>query len=1278
MSWMGEASPLETYNSLSDRHLVNYFRSARMRKHLIKTGLVTENGEIRPESEYRELRNRENQKRALLEIIAHAIVERSLEAERIRQGKIRRTLEEICKLHRVRRMREERRKRSEENILMQLVPRSPRSREKLEPLQSSSADQSVHMKSDSIVVPISDIDDPELAVMDNSTQLEVTKMQNLQRQQHIRERSSGKPPYLYLWEPGLGHRGAAAHKTRSKRKGPTGHRDNLANASRSRPKGDVHSSSAPKQEHETSPKHCRTKRKSGGERGDRIAVEENLERSRKWESTRKQFDNHSSRSSSFRNSENSTTKTDSSSPNVTSDGVVSKSCLPSAISYPKEWGERTLEAELNRELSYFRDLALHSQSPHKTALVFSANKPVQKVVLPDSADLMLWEKRSAGTRHRRVSLVSRRQIKPKGGDHFSSGKEFCTRVATPPVAVSTPEWNMKEAERAKSPELDLVEDGEQLERGIEGAVHEQLLPPIPEKRDLVKSPCVVRFMYLGASRIEEASLLKSEDIYDSSGLRNQAIAEAQRVSRMITAVQQPSGGNTVTVFKGNLKPGDIFEITSRRVYGYPFSLSLCVDGNQDARISTCCEYRHKKGVRIGGKAGHFAYLSVEGSIPCFKCQAARALKQERNKQLKQKESEKQVESGDTGDNIFKPEKIPNDHDSSNTHSPVVEQFILPDRPDGLVLVDEIMKAKAAEDSVGPRCLDSNLSMRVAKSTTWERINPSTTEVAVISGSTEERFDEHEQSLHYGVEEMEDDFQQLCPPQNSPSPEAAYDELENPPNQSSEPGESRDYTEEFDALYEADDPDNDYVEEEEEEEEEEGEFSHDIASGKTFGNLCQVVSQYSEQGHVLEDSGCHVTSENVLCFEPKEFCKDVVVEKVDAMYQHRMSTTCGVPYDDHEHVAILGQQDTCPGVGRLREERFAGDTVEKMNDYDLYFTGITEEAPGQEYSVAETQTSSSSYASGDQIGNDPVGALGYTIMHSRIHSPLKVQRKIPPVVRESEAEVCKSCREWSDTEYETIAKDRSGVRSLSLSKESTMARREDCTDLVTSDGTNLPVSLESLSRNTDARSVTFASSVDYHKTLVKPQPTSNTDLKLFKASSTASAVATETTEFFSVHASPQFVQDRINTSSNGIQRTPFSGALSDDSFSTNEPKNLELFNRELIEESFKDARPMRPYSMVYSEPMSANPYAKRPVPVINIESASSDEKPDETPTSPSMRMIHKNEVADRQVRTALDSAEFFTPVYSASTVDVLHSPSDATFRSPYPQTPNRFAGDSFPE
>ncbi|TGZ73178.1 hypothetical protein CRM22_001665, partial [Opisthorchis felineus] len=82
----------------------------------------------------------------------------------MRQGKIRRTLEEICKLHKVRRMREERQKRAEETILMQLVPRTPRSREKLDPIATSSSDKSSVIKDGTIYVPVSDIDEPDLAV----------------------------------------------------------------------------------------------------------------------------------------------------------------------------------------------------------------------------------------------------------------------------------------------------------------------------------------------------------------------------------------------------------------------------------------------------------------------------------------------------------------------------------------------------------------------------------------------------------------------------------------------------------------------------------------------------------------------------------------------------------------------------------------------------------------------------------------------------------------------------------------------------------------------------------------------------------------------------------------------------------------------------------------------------------------------------------------------------------------------------------------------------------
>ncbi|XP_021344601.1 glutamate-rich protein 3-like, partial [Mizuhopecten yessoensis] len=81
--------------------------------------------------------------------------------------------------------------------------------------------------------------------------------------------------------------------------------------------------------------------------------------------------------------------------------------------------------------------------------------------------------------------------------------------------------------------------------------------------------------------------------------------------------QQHCGGNTLTVFKERLKAGDKFTFISRRHRGFPFSLSVYVDGRMDFRISRCCEYKHFKGVRLGGKLGHFSLLGVEGATPCY-------------------------------------------------------------------------------------------------------------------------------------------------------------------------------------------------------------------------------------------------------------------------------------------------------------------------------------------------------------------------------------------------------------------------------------------------------------------------------------------------------------------------------------------------------------------------------------------------------------------------------------------------------------------------------------
>jgi hypothetical protein len=86
----------------------------------------------------------------------------------------------------------------------------------------------------------------------------------------------------------------------------------------------------------------------------------------------------------------------------------------------------------------------------------------------------------------------------------------------------------------------------------------------------------------------------------------------------IMVMQQHCGGENLIVYKDNLKAGDEFTFNSRRHLDYPFGLSLYVKGLIDSRISTCCEYKHRHGVRLGGERGHFAIVSVEGSKPCLK------------------------------------------------------------------------------------------------------------------------------------------------------------------------------------------------------------------------------------------------------------------------------------------------------------------------------------------------------------------------------------------------------------------------------------------------------------------------------------------------------------------------------------------------------------------------------------------------------------------------------------------------------------------------------------
>ena len=51
------------------------------------------------------------------------------------------------------------------------------------------------------------------------------------------------------------------------------------------------------------------------------------------------------------------------------------------------------------------------------------------------------------------------------------------------------------------------------------------------------------------------------------------------------------------------------------------SIVMYVNNIRIERISSCCEYKHTKGAKLG--TGTLQFLSVEGAAPCFKCNVRR-------------------------------------------------------------------------------------------------------------------------------------------------------------------------------------------------------------------------------------------------------------------------------------------------------------------------------------------------------------------------------------------------------------------------------------------------------------------------------------------------------------------------------------------------------------------------------------------------------------------------------------------------------------------------------
>jgi len=93
----------------------------------------------------------------------------------------------------------------------------------------------------------------------------------------------------------------------------------------------------------------------------------------------------------------------------------------------------------------------------------------------------------------------------------------------------------------------------------------------------------------------------------------------------IKVYQQHCGGENLCVYKGKLLEKETFQFVSKRHHGFPFSLTFFLNGMQVNRLSSCCEYKHRKGSRLGGKRGYFGFVCVQRSSPCYKCIIAMGL-----------------------------------------------------------------------------------------------------------------------------------------------------------------------------------------------------------------------------------------------------------------------------------------------------------------------------------------------------------------------------------------------------------------------------------------------------------------------------------------------------------------------------------------------------------------------------------------------------------------------------------------------------------------------------
>ncbi|KAH0618500.1 hypothetical protein JD844_017770, partial [Phrynosoma platyrhinos] len=122
---------LANYNSLTDKHLAGYFSNTRIRRHLLRSGLISRSGRIISEKEYRLNAMRKDHQKYIRECLAQAIFHKVLDMERHHKVEIKRKLENSARRERVQRIKVERsRKGAEEtnHLLSPHPPTAPRNR----------------------------------------------------------------------------------------------------------------------------------------------------------------------------------------------------------------------------------------------------------------------------------------------------------------------------------------------------------------------------------------------------------------------------------------------------------------------------------------------------------------------------------------------------------------------------------------------------------------------------------------------------------------------------------------------------------------------------------------------------------------------------------------------------------------------------------------------------------------------------------------------------------------------------------------------------------------------------------------------------------------------------------------------------------------------------------------------------------------------------------------------------------------------------------------------